>query len=101
MENGPQLFARVGYLFLIPLFPVIGAAINAVFGLRIQRTYGKKWNSYIAVGAMTLSFLVAVVAFIQLLAQPGDHRFLLDHLWNMFTAGDVQANLSFSLDPLS
>ena len=100
-ELGPQKVVAVGYLWLIPFFPLLGFAINAAIGHIIQRRFGKKYVSYIAVGVMALSFLVGVVAFVQMIGLPPSERYLVDLLWNMFTAGDVQANLSFSLDPLS
>ncbi|MHB8873981.1 MAG: proton-conducting transporter transmembrane domain-containing protein [Myxococcaceae bacterium] len=96
-----QAFKRVGYLWLIPFFPMVGAAVNAILGLRIQRAFGKKTVSAIAIGAMVASFAVALWAFFDLRSMPEHERFLLNHLWNMFTAGDVQANLTFALDPLS
>src|SRR5229473_1722066 len=97
----PQKVVEVGYLWLIPFFPLLGFAINAALGHLIQRRFGKKYVSYIAVGAMTLSFLTAVAAWIQMIGLPGSERYLVNFLWNMITAGDVQVNLSFALDPLS
>ncbi|MBI3184246.1 MAG: NADH-quinone oxidoreductase subunit L [Myxococcales bacterium] len=96
-----QAVKSAGYLWLIPFFPLLGSAINAALGLRIQRRYGRKWCSHLAIGAMVASFLVAVVALVDMLGQPAERRYLVDHLWNMLTAGDVQVNLSFALDPLS
>jgi NADH-quinone oxidoreductase subunit L len=97
----PQKIVEVGYLWLIPIFPLVGAAINATLGHLIQRRFGKKYVSYIAVGAMAFAFLVAVAAWIQMIGLPSSERYLVNFLWNLFTAGDVQANLSFALDPLS
>ena len=34
-ELVPVVVSQVRYLWLIPLFPLVGAAINAVFGLFI------------------------------------------------------------------
>jgi NADH-quinone oxidoreductase subunit L len=97
----PLQIVPVSYLWLIPLFPLIGAAVNAVLGLRLQRTLGKWAVHTIAIGAMACSFLVALRAFGQLLSLPADQRFLQDTLWNMFTAGRVTVDLAFALDPLS
>src|SRR5229473_8547745 len=97
----PQKVVEVGYLWLIPFFPLLGFAINAALGHLIQRRFGKKYTSYIAVGAMVLAFVVAVVAWIQMVSLPVSDRYLVNFLWNMITAGDVQVNLSFALDPLS
>src|SRR5215813_5359331 len=97
----PQKIVTVSYLWLIPFFPLLGSALNAFVGHWIQRRYGKRYVSYIAVGAMVLSLLVALVALGQMLGLPESDRYLVNFLWNMITAGDVQANLSFALDPLS
>ncbi len=96
-----QQVHEVGWLWVIPALPLLGAAVNAFFGKRLQDKYGKRACSNVAIGAMCLSFVVALVAFVRLLLLPAEERFLLDHVWNMFTAGDVQVNLSFALDPLS
>ena len=100
-ELTPQKIVSVNYLWLIPFFPLLGSALNAFVGHWIQRRYGKRYVSYIAVGAMVLSLLVALVALGQMIRLPESDRYLVNFLWNMITAGDVQANLSFSLDPLS
>jgi NADH-quinone oxidoreductase subunit L len=100
-ELGPQKIVTVSYLWLIPFFPLLGFAINAFVGHWIQRRFGKKYVSTIAVGAMVLSFLVAVAAWIQMIGLPASDRYMVNYLWNMITAGDVQVNLSFALDPLS
>jgi NADH-quinone oxidoreductase subunit L len=100
-QLGPILVHPAGYLWLIPLFPLIGAAINATVGLRLQRAYGKKAVHTIAIGAMVLSFLVAVRAFAQMLGLDAEHRFLQDTLWNVLTAGRLTVDFGFALDPLS
>src|ERR1700687_718455 len=100
-ELGPQKIVTVSYLWLIPFFPLLGSAINAFTGHWIQRRFGKKYTSYVAVGAMVLAFAVAGVAWFQMINLPVSDRYMVNFLWNMFTAGDVQVNLSFALDPLS
>jgi NADH-quinone oxidoreductase subunit L len=100
-ELGPTVVHQAGYLWLIPLFPAIGALINSLVGIRIQRTLGKKWNHGIAIAMMALSFLVALRAFAQMYALPGSERFLQNTLWNMLTAGQLSFDLAFALDPLS
>ncbi len=100
-ELGPILIERVGYLWLIPLFPLIGAAVNALFGLKLQRAYGKKVVHTVAVAAMVASLVVALVALKQLLGLPADHRFLQDTRWNLLTAGRLTVDVGFALDPLS
>ncbi|HET9593995.1 MAG TPA: proton-conducting transporter membrane subunit, partial [Anaeromyxobacteraceae bacterium] len=98
---GPIAVHPVGYLWLIPLFPLVGSFVNAVFGWRFERAGNKRFVHVVAVGAMALSFAVAVRAFVEMLGLDGEHRFLQDTLWNMFTAGRVTVDLAFALDPLS
>ncbi len=100
-ELGRIAVTQAGYLWLIPLFPLIGAAINALVGWKLQQLFGKKIVHRIAVTAMLAAFAVAVVAFVQMLRLPGEERFLQNTLWNMFTAGRFTADLGFALDPLS
>jgi NADH-quinone oxidoreductase subunit L len=92
---------HVSYLWLIPLFPAVGAAINALVGWKLQRMFGKKIVHRIAVTAMFLSFGTAVYAFAQMLALPAEDRFLQNTLWNLLTAGRLTVDLGFSLDQLS
>ncbi|MFL5261176.1 MAG: proton-conducting transporter membrane subunit, partial [Anaeromyxobacteraceae bacterium] len=100
-ELGPLLVHNVSYLWLIPLFPLVGSFINAVFGWRFERSGKKSLVHVIAVAAMALSFLVAVRAFVEMVGLDPGHRFLQDTLWNMLTAGRVSVDFAFALDPLS
>jgi NADH-quinone oxidoreductase subunit L len=100
-QLAPLATQAASYLWLIPLFPLVGAFINASMGLRLQRRFGKGLVHGISIGAMVLSFAVACVAFASLLGLDGEHRFLQDTLWNVFTAGKVSVDLGFALDPLS
>jgi NADH-quinone oxidoreductase subunit L len=91
----------VSYLWLIPFFPLAGAVVNALIGWKLQRLYGKRAVHIVAIGAMVLSFALAVWAFLDLLALDPEDRFLQDTLWNILTAGRLQVDLAFALDPLS
>ncbi len=100
-ELTPLVTHAAGYLWLIPFFPLVGAFINAAMGVRLQRKFGKGLVHSISIGAMAMSFVVACVAFVQLLGLESEQRFLQDTVWNMFTAGKVSVDLGFALDPLS
>jgi NADH-quinone oxidoreductase subunit L len=100
-ELGPIAVHQASYLWLIPLFPLLGATVNALLGWKLQRILGKKAIHLVAVGTMTLSLLVAVKAFLDLYALDPEHRFLQNTLWNLLTAGRVSADMGFALDPLS
>jgi NADH-quinone oxidoreductase subunit L len=96
----PLATTPVSYLWLIPFFPLLGAFINATLGWWLQRKLGKAVNHGIAIGAMTLSFIVACVAFAKMLGLPGEERFLQNTLWTLLNAGPVKVDLAFALDPL-
>src|SRR5438309_5867850 len=92
---------QVGWLWLIPAFPLLGAALNAFLGARLQKRYGKRAVHAIAVGAMVLSCLVAEIAFWKMVfAHHPQERFFEDHLWTMWQSGSLKVDLSFGLDPL-
>ncbi len=99
-ELGPLAVHQVSYLWLIPLFPLLGAAVNALVGWKLQTIFGKRAVHLVAVGVMVASFLVAVRAFVELWGLDPEHRFLQDTLWNVLTAGRVTVDLGFALDPL-
>jgi NADH-quinone oxidoreductase subunit L len=91
---------QIGWLWLIPAFPLLGAALNAFFGARLQKRYGKGVVHTIAVGAMVLSCVVAEVAFWKMVFAHPHERFFEDHLWTMWQSGALKIDLSFGLDPL-
>ena len=99
-QFGPLAVTPVGFLWLIPFFPLLGAVINTTCGWWLQRRFGKPVNHSVAVGAMVLSFVVACVAFAKMLGLPGEERFLQDTLWTVLSAGPVHVDLAFALDPL-
>jgi len=100
-ELGRQAFHHASYLWVIPALPIVGAAINAIVGWKLQRMFGKKIVHRIAVTAMLASFGVALYAFAQMAALPAEERFLQNTLWNLLTAGRLTVDLAFALDPLS
>jgi NADH-quinone oxidoreductase subunit L len=100
-ELGRLAVHHVSYLWLIPLFPIVGAAINAIVGWKLQQLFGKKIVHRLAVTAMFLSFGTAVYAFSQMLALPAEERFLQNTLWNLLTAGRLTVDVGFALDQLS
>ncbi|HEY8212348.1 MAG TPA: hypothetical protein VIG99_32920, partial [Myxococcaceae bacterium] len=84
-----QITHPAGFLWLIPFFPLLGSAINAVFGLRLQRRFGKLVTSHIAIGAMALAFAVAAYSWVTLLQLPAEERYLVNDLWSLLSVGDV------------
>ncbi|RMH42867.1 MAG: NADH-quinone oxidoreductase subunit L [Deltaproteobacteria bacterium] len=96
-----QSVTDVPYLWLIALFPFVGAAINGILGKKLQDAIGKKANHTIAIGAMLAAFAVACVAFVRLLGLPAGERTLRTDLFPMFEVGDFRVHFSFVMDQLS
>ena len=59
------------YIWLIPLLPGLGAAINGLVGIR---SFSRKTAGIVACTMMTLALGVSLFAFWQLLGLPGDAR---------------------------
>ena len=85
------------YVGLIPLFPAIGFAINLFFGRRMP----KATVGFIACAAIGLSFLVALLVFIDLLQLAPANRSVEKVLYRWILSGEFQANVGFLVDPLS
>jgi len=92
---------EVGYLRWIILAPLIGATINGLFGTRIQKAAGKNAIAVIAVVPVLISFVLALVAFGQLLGLEPERRFLLDTLSQWIHIGHLNVDFAFWVDPLS
>ena len=95
------------YIWLIPLLPGLGAAINGLVGIR---SFSRQTAGLVACAAMAAALAVSVVAFWQLLDLPADHRaydvVLADWipaipLQTVGGVGSFQAPWGFRLDPLS
>ena len=96
------------YIWLIPLLPGIGAAINGLIGIR---SFSRKTAGLVACTMMLAALGLSVVAFWQLLALPPDARAfdvtvaqwipaIPSQLGNG-TLGALQVSWGFRLDPLS
>src|SRR5436309_1445534 len=84
-------------LWLIPILPLLGAALNGVFGKRLSKTL----ITSIAVGCVALSFLVAVREFLTMLSLPESQLPILTDYFTWIQAGRFQAQFGFMLDHLS
>src|SRR5512139_805911 len=91
----------VEYLRWIVLLPLIGAVVNGIPGIVIQRRFGKLAISLIACVPVVLSFALAVRVFVQLLGMEPEHRFLIDRLFTWIDIGGLHADIAFLADPLS
>jgi NADH-quinone oxidoreductase subunit L len=95
------------HLWLIPLFPLVTAAVMLFAGRRIP----KNAVSMLCVGSVGLSFVYALGAVMQLLAAEPEHRVAQQILFEWLTPGPTQisgghlvqfvADWGYLLDPLS
>lgn len=82
----------VRYLWLIPTLPLLAAAIGALL-----KQSQRRFAATIAITSMTLSFVLAVVAFSHLLLNP--ERLFVNFPWMQF--GSEWVKLGWMLDPLA
>lgn len=85
------------FIYLIPLFPLVGCLINGIFGKKL----GNGIVSFIGCGVIGFSFIVAASLWYNLILLPEDSRVITQVLWNWITVGDVSVELGFMVDPLS
>ena len=94
-------------IWLIPILPGIGAAINGLLGIRF---FSKGVAALVACTTMALAALLAIGAFVQLLGLPGEARVHDVTIASWIPAipletvdgiGTFQVDWAFRLDPLS
>jgi NADH-quinone oxidoreductase subunit L len=83
--------------WILILFPLIGAFVNGLFGKRLS----KRAVGLIGCSTIAASFLVALVAFFQMLRHPADERVFTITLFPWIQAGEFISEVAFLLDPLS
>src|SRR5262245_5448463 len=90
-----------GWLRLIPLFPLLGAALNGLAGARLQARFGRRAVTVVAVGVMLAAAALALAATAQLLLLPLAQRTLVDRVFTMLAIGRLHVDLALVVDPLS
>jgi len=88
----PGIPVIVRYLWLIPAVPIVAAGVGAL--LKQSR---RKFAAAIAIASMTLSLVLAVIAFACVLPQPA--RLFFNFQWMQF--GSEWVKLGWVLDPLA
>ncbi len=103
------------YLWLIPLFPLLGFVINGLFGVWIRRRTGqfppKRIVAAIACGTILLAFLMSLGCFLDLLQEDPEHRVYETNLFTWIPGGAIRTasgesavllvEWGLQLDPLS
>ncbi len=83
----------IKYVWLVPLFPLVGFTINGLFGVR----YIKNRAHWIAVPALGLAWLTAILVFIDVLhGHTGEVT-----LWDWIVTPDVHVRVAFWVDQLT
>ncbi|MBI2889423.1 MAG: NADH-quinone oxidoreductase subunit L [Nitrospirae bacterium] len=87
-------------LAFIPLFPLVGAAINGLFGAHLQRAFGKKAIGLVGVALPWAAFVFAVLAVAQLWREP-EGTTLVHRVYGWIGVGFLSVEVAFALDRLS
>ncbi len=85
------------YIALIPAIPLLGFLVLALFGPKL----GRKSVGYIgagSVGVVALLTLIAGIGYLKSLPQVKSYSVVI---WEWINAGNLRADISFSLDSLS
>jgi len=85
------------YIYLIPLFPLLGFVLNGILGKHLKDSF----VSCVGCTTVGLSFLTACLIFKDLISRPIEDRVLVDTLWSWMAVGSFKVNLAFMIDPLS
>ena len=87
----------LSYLWIIPLLPLVGGAVNGIFGGR----WPKKAISGVAVGSTTLAFLLALEVVREFLSLPASQVPWTRDYFTWITAGNFHANFALQVDQLT
>ncbi len=85
------------YLYLIPLFPLVGFLINGLLLGKLPRPV----ISLVGCGSIALSMIASLVAFFDLRALPPEARIIEQVLFAWIPSGSFHVDIAFLLDPLS
>ncbi len=83
------------YVYLVPLFPLIGFLINGLF----RRSISKSMSGFIGSVMILASFIVSVAIFFQV--KHDDFQPVTVTLFKFIHAGKLDISFSFLVDPLS
>ncbi|MEX0664459.1 MAG: NADH-quinone oxidoreductase subunit L [Acidimicrobiia bacterium] len=84
-------------VWLVPLFPLLGAAVLLLFGRRI----GEPKAGWVGSGMMGLAFLWSVVTFFALHDLPAHERGHVTTIFEWLPSGGLHVDMGFLVDPLS
>ncbi len=93
-------------LKFIVFAPLVGAAINGLFGRRFLALFGQrateKLVGFVACASVGVSTALAFIVFFnRLLPLPEDQRRITEHFFTWLKVGSFRADFAYLLDPLS
>jgi len=96
----------MNYIYLVPLFPLLGFLVNGLLALTLKATpeekiAGKSLVSWIGCASVGLSFLTSIVVFFELLALPVGERVVQKIAFPWILSGKFHIDIGFLVDPLS
>ena len=88
-------------IVFVVISPIAGFLINGLFGSFLQKKVGEKFVGVIGSAAIGISFILAIMIFVNMLEQPVDERSHVVDVYNWITAGGISAGVSYLIDQLS
>jgi NADH-quinone oxidoreductase subunit L len=88
---------EVPWLYLIPLLPLLGAAVNGLLG----RFLPKAWLYAVALLVVLLSFCIGLFAWFEVARLSGESAQLRQIVYTWFSVGNLRVDLGLTLDRLS
>ncbi len=88
-------------IVLVVIFPIVGVLINGLLGSFLQKKFSEKIVGVIGSATIGLSFVFAVLIFVDMLKQPVDERRHVVGVYNWITAGGLSVSVSYLVDQLS
>jgi NADH-quinone oxidoreductase subunit L len=86
----------LSYVWLVPLLPLLGFAVNLFVGRRLGKAAG-----WLATGSMFASLAVSIAIAGDLLSRPAGERVAVQHLFDWIQVGTFRVNADLRLDTLS
>jgi NADH-quinone oxidoreductase subunit L len=90
-------------ILLIPALPIVGFIFAALFGRRLQATYGRNAASVVPVAVVVVSWVAAMIVVIPALGhvEPFGEHGLNVPLWDWIPAGAFNVEIGFHVDALT
>ena len=90
-------------ILLIPALPIVGFLFAALFGRRLQATYGRNAASLVPVVIVIVSWVAAMIVVVPALghAEPFGEHGLDVPLWDWIPAGAFNVEIGFHVDALT